>query len=75
MRRTRPFVEPESRAIIRSVTGKFFSVWCQVDGDLIWNQEYTGSRPVALTIIKLFQGIANRRISYTGATGKERVLK
>jgi len=38
------------------VTKRPISVWCQEDGDLIWNQEYTGSRPVALTIIKLTLG-------------------
>jgi hypothetical protein len=39
----------EQRNLYDTVKVGYFSVWCQVDGDLIWNQENTGSRPVALT--------------------------
>jgi len=39
----------EQRNLYDTVKVGYFSVWCQVDGDLIWNQENVGSRPTALT--------------------------
>ena len=32
-------------------TDQKYSVWCQLEGDLFWKQEYVGSRPTTVTFL------------------------